>query len=297
MDIQRRDAALVSLYGLALGDALGSQFFVPGNLAGYARREVPPGPWEWTDDTQMACGIWLVLDQAGHVDQDLLARTFADLHDSHRGYGPSTNRILRLIREGGDWRELAVGAFDGKGSWGNGAAMRIAPLGVWFHDDLERLAAEAVKSAEVTHTHPEAISGGVAVAVAAAVAATEESLSPGRFLDRVLEFLPPGFVRDGVEEARRLLTIDEPGLASSVLGNGHQIAAHDTVPFCLWAAAKDLDDYERAFWRTAAAGGDVDTNCAIVGGIVAARTGLAALPTGWLENLEALPAPIPNAHS
>ena len=41
--------------------------------------------------------------------------------------------MLRLIRqEGGDWRELAEGMFDGKGSWGNGAAMRVAPLGAWY---------------------------------------------------------------------------------------------------------------------------------------------------------------------
>ncbi|GAA0940605.1 ADP-ribosylglycohydrolase family protein [Actinocorallia libanotica] len=289
MDFDRREAAWASLHGLALGDALGSQFFVPENAAAYAAREVPPGRWRWTDDTEMACGIWSVLAEAGHVDQDLLARRFAERHDFMRGYGPSTNRLLRLVREGGDWRELAREPFEGRGSWGNGAAMRVAPLGAWFCDDLERVVTEAARSSEVTHMHPEGVAGGVAVAVATAVALAEERLSPGRFLDRVLEHTPAGLVREGVLEARKLLTVDEPGTASAVLGNGHRVAAHDTVPFCLWAAAKDLDDYERAFWRTAAAGGDVDTNCAIVGGIVAARTGFSALPASWLSNLEPLP--------
>ena len=122
MGFDRREAAWASLHGLALGDALGSQFFVPENLAAYASREVPPGRWRWTDDTEMACGIWSVLAEAGHVDQDLLARTFAERHDFMRGYGPSTNRLLRLVREGGDWRELAREPFEGQGSWGNGAA-------------------------------------------------------------------------------------------------------------------------------------------------------------------------------
>jgi ADP-ribosylglycohydrolase len=96
-------------------------------------------------------------------------------------------------------------------------------------------------------------------------------------------------VHDGIAEARKLLTIDDPGTVGAVLGNGHRVTAHDTVPFCLWAAAKNLDDYERAFWTTAAVGGDIDTNCAIVGGIVAARTGFASMPPHWLRSLEPLP--------
>ncbi|MEV5827560.1 ADP-ribosylglycohydrolase family protein [Spirillospora sp. NPDC052242] len=84
-------------------------------------------------------------------------------------------------------------------------------------------------------------------------------------------------------DARRLLPLGDPALASSVLGNGRRVAAHDTVPFVLWAAARNQDDYERAFWTTAAAGGDIDTNCAIVGGIVGDP------PTHWRAQCEPLP--------
>jgi ADP-ribosylglycohydrolase len=84
------------------------------------------------------------------ADQDLLAWSFAHHHDFDRGYGPSMNRLLRLVREGGSWRELASGLFDGQGSWGNGAAMRVAPLGAWFADDLPEAARQAVLSAKVT---------------------------------------------------------------------------------------------------------------------------------------------------
>jgi ADP-ribosylglycohydrolase len=59
--------------------------------------------------------------------------------------------------------------FDGMGSWGNGAAMRVAPLGAWFAEDLDTVVAEAIRSAQVTHAHPEAAAGAVAVAVAAAL--------------------------------------------------------------------------------------------------------------------------------
>ncbi|MEU6746779.1 ADP-ribosylglycohydrolase family protein, partial [Spirillospora sp. NPDC046719] len=108
--------------------------------------------------------------------------------------------------------------------------------------------------------------------------------SPGGFLDEVLARTPQGTVRQGIAETRRLLTIGDPATAAAVLGNGRQVAAHDTVPFTLWAAARHLGDYERAFWTTASAGGDIDTTCAIVGGIVRRP------PAAWLTETEPLPS-------
>ncbi|WP_210408401.1 ADP-ribosylglycohydrolase family protein, partial [Allokutzneria sp. NRRL B-24872] len=78
---------------------------------------------------------------------------------------------LRRIREGEPWRTVAGEAFGGQGSRGNGAAMRVAPLGAHFADDPARAAMEAALSAEVTHPHPEGVAGAVAVALAAAHAA------------------------------------------------------------------------------------------------------------------------------
>ncbi|MFD0691624.1 ADP-ribosylglycohydrolase family protein [Actinomadura fibrosa] len=275
------ERAHASLLALAVGDALGSQFFVPENRPAFEAQEPPPGPWQWTDDTEMAASVYLVLTRHGTIDQDALAASFAERHDFDRGYGPSTGRLLRLVREGGDWRKLAREPFGGQGSWGNGAAMRVAPLGAWFAGDPAEAARQAALSAEVTHPHPEGVAGAVAVAAAAALA--PEAPPPGRFLDDVTRLVPDGTVRDGIVEARRLLTIGDPATAAAVLGNGRQVAAHDTVPFTLWAAARRLGDYERAFWTTAAAGGDIDTTCAIVGGIVGGP------PAAWLAECEPLP--------
>ncbi|NAS22889.1 ADP-ribosylglycohydrolase family protein [Herbidospora sp. NEAU-GS84] len=277
--------ARASLLGLALGDAFGSQFFVPANRPHLSARTLPPAPWQWTDDTEMACSVHDVLTRRGAVDQDDLAHAFATRHDFDRGYGPATNRLLRLVREGGDWRELATGLFDGNGSWGNGAAMRVAPLGAWFAGDPARAAAEAASSAEVTHAHPEAVAGAVAVAVAAAL---DPSLPAGRFLDRIMEHVPPGLVRTGIAEARGLLTIADPLLAARMLGNGRRVTAHDTVPFTLWVAARERRDFAKAMWTTASAGGDVDTTCAIVGGVIAAAPDV-ALPAEWTARCEPLP--------
>ncbi|GAA1992389.1 ADP-ribosylglycohydrolase family protein [Catenulispora subtropica] len=289
-DDQSHSRAVASLRGLAVGDAVGACYFIPLNQPLLPDRRLPPDPWYWTDDTEMACSVFTVLRDLGRVDQEILARSFADHHDFDRGYGAGVNRMLRLIRqEGADWREQAAGMFDGRGSWGNGAAMRVAPLGAWYGaGDLDRVAAEAAASAEVTHTHPEGVAGAVAVALAAALAATTD-LTGYEFLDEVAERTPPGLVRDGIGNAMTLLPLSDPRSAAASLGNGRYISAPDTVPFCLWVAAKRLGDFEAAFWDTALVGGDIDTTCAIVGGVVAARVGVEGVPEGWRKRCEALP--------
>ncbi|QKW09613.1 ADP-ribosylglycohydrolase family protein [Streptomyces sp. NA04227] len=287
-EARRLERALASLRGLAVGDALGSQFFVPDNYPLLARRELPYGLWQWTDDTEMACSVVAVLAAHHRIDQDALARSFAVHHDFDRGYGPAVNRLLRLVREGGDWRELAAALFNGQGSWGNGAAMRIAPLGAWYADDPQQATHQAEISAYPTHQHREAVVGSMAVAAAAALAAAPGGPPAGeQLLDDVVALLPRSAVTAGLRRARDMLDYDDTTTVAAVLGCGRRTSAHDTVPFALWAAARNLGAYDTAFWATAQAGGDVDTNCAIVGGIVAA--GGAAPPAEWLERTEELP--------
>ncbi|MFJ6635306.1 ADP-ribosylglycohydrolase family protein [Streptomyces sp. NPDC091376] len=290
---RRFDRALASLRGLSVGDALGSQFFVPSNYPLLKRRELPPGPWQWTDDTEMACSVVAVLAAHGRVDQDVLAGSFAGHHDFDRGYGPAVNRMLRLVREGGDWRELASSLFNGQGSWGNGAAMRIAPLGAWYADDPEQATHQAEISSYVTHQHREAVVGTMAVAAAAALVASPDGPpSPTELLDGVVALVPRSAVGAGLRRARDMLDYGDAGTVAAVLGSGRRTSAHDTVPFALWSAARALGDFERTFWTTAQVGGDVDTTCAIAGGVVAAaETG--APPAHWLERTEDLPGWLP----
>jgi ADP-ribosylglycohydrolase len=214
--------------------------------------------------------------------------------------------ILHEIRDGRPWREAAGSAFGGEGSCGNGAAMRVAPLGAYFADKPARAAEEAIRSAEVTHAHPEGIAGAVVVAAAAAHAAAARLAGvrpePGRFVDMVDPFLVDGQVQRGVVRAKRLLgrTVAE---AAYELGNGSRVTAQDTVPFALWAAATFLDDYPAAVTACVEAGGDVDTTAAIVGGIVAAYTGVGerpgatGVPLAWIARREPLPAWLPAGSS
>ena len=77
---------------------------------------------------------------------------------------------------------------------GNGSAMRVAPVGAFFADDLKRVSEEAEKSAVITHAHEEARSGAIAVAIATAFAwkfKEENIVQPVRnLLMRFCLFLP-----------------------------------------------------------------------------------------------------------
>jgi ADP-ribosylglycohydrolase len=73
------------------------------------------------------------------------------------------------------------------------------------------------------------------------------------------------------------------------LGNGSNVLSSDTVPFAIWCAATHLDDYAAALGTCGDVGGDIDTTCAIVGGIVVGAVGLARIPAPWLAARQRLP--------
>ena len=314
---ERMAWARIALEGLSVGDALGETCFTPENFDAILEdpRVTARAPWPWTDDTAMALGIFEVLDVHGCIDQDALARRFASRFDAQpwRGYGSGAIRLLGAIRDGADWRTASTALFGG-GSFGNGSAMRIAPLAGYFAEDgYEKVAEQAALSAAVTHAHPEGIAGGIAAAVAGAYAwvnrdrRVEESVKRG-MLETVLAHVPVGDVRKGIERAAtfefdlsiepnvRLLDHGMKTVAFDVsiesivrtLGNGSRISCQDTVPFCLWVAARHLDDYQSAIVNAIRAGGDIDTNAAIVGGIVALATGVDAIPPDWRTDREEL---------
>lgn len=278
--------ALQSLEGLSIGDAFGELFFtisphhtLPWNL--------PKHVWRWTDDTHMALSIVEVLKTYGHIDQDALAHAFARRYceEPYRGYGGGAARLLEQVAAGSDWRTVTPSLF-GSGSYGNGAAMRVAPLGGFFHQDFSQVVKEAELSAVITHAHPEGQAGAIAVAVAAAIAANIPHPFGREFLHEVLKLVPDSITRKQIRAA-----IDIPAselqLAIKTLGSGSNISAQDTVPFCLWSAAYHLDDYEEALWHTVKGMGDRDTTCAIVGGIVSLT--VQELPFAWQKQREPLP--------
>jgi ADP-ribosylglycohydrolase len=285
-----RERALLSLQGLTVGDALGQCCF--SSLRTRMHRQMPPMPWQWTDDSEMAYSIVATLLLHQTIDQDALAASFVEHFHETLGYGPAMLfKLFPALQAGQYWQIASKELFQGTGSFGNGSAMRVAPLGGYFADDLARVVTEAIRSAEVTHAHPEALAGAIAVAVAAALAwqLRGSTTIPGSFINQVLPLVPASTVREGLERALHLSPDSSLETAVYELGAGERITCMDTVPFCLWNASRFLDDYPEAIWSTVKAGGDIDTNAAIVGGIVALSAEEHRVPSTWISNREPWP--------
>lgn len=281
-----------ALDGIALGDCFGQSFFVPDEIASerIKKREILNESWHFTDDTVMAIGIYHILKKYGKIDQDALASIFAKNYalDWHRGYGGTAHSILRSIGEGQNWRDAASEAFDGMGSMGNGGAMRVAPIGAYFADDLDKVLYYARASAEVTHAHMEGIVGAMAVAIASALILNKKLgryFGEGEtFLRDVADQLPESDTKYKILSAVSIKKESSIDFVVSILGNGIKLTAQDTVPFCLWCVAYFYISVEEALWMAVSALGDRDTICAIVGGMVSLFAD--ELPQQWLRYME-----------
>ena len=286
-----------SLLGLSVGDAFGERFF--GTSSDIATRlatrtmDVPP-VWRWSDDTAMAIEVVASLQAHARVNTDDLAERLLQRYvaEPWRGYGGGAHRYFQSRVEGQSWAEAAVALFDGQGSFGNGAAMRSGPIGAYFAEDIEQAAHEAELGARVTHAHHDGIAGAIAISLAAAMAHRTREWAPAdaveAMLEAVIRLTPPGWVSDGLAKLCNVPLTASITVAAGRLGNGREIAAHDTVPFCLWAILRNLRDYETGLWDAVTAGGDRDTICAIVGSVLALSAPAESIPRAWIDAREPL---------
>ena len=285
-----------SLEGLSCGDAFGECFFtLPERAISLIdQRSLPIPPWIFTDDTMMAISIVSNLEHHACINQQTLVRSFAKNYNPMRGYGPAMHSLLAEVRKDpSSWRNQAQSLFNGQGSFGNGSAMRVAPLGAYLADDVDSIPEQASLSALTTHCHSEALAGAIAVALASAAAwAFRQAAhlpSPAEFLEWIAQRTPSSVVRRGIEKAAALPVGTSIDQAVAELGNGKMVSCPDTVPFALWSAGCHLASYEDALWATVRGLGDRDTTCAIVGGIVVMYAGFESIPKPWLDAREPIP--------
>lgn len=277
------DAAAGALVGAFVGDALGMPYEgrpareIPGSVEMRAGR-APAG--SYTDDTQMMIALAESLVRCGTVDEDDLASTFREHFDERRGYGSGTRAVIGLWEAGVPVSEAAQRLFDGTGSLRNGAAMRVAPIGVRFHRDENRLIAEARRSAGVTHTHPEGVDGAVVQAVAVGAAMRGEPPFPAA----VAAARTPALERR-LEALSRLAghELDPRVLGGS--GGKVPFTAAGSVPVAV-ALGSFSAGFEEAVTIAVRSGGDTDTVAAMAGAIAGARFGLHAIPRRWYRALE-----------
>ena len=291
---QRIELSKKALKGVSIGDAFGESFFGDKELilSHIRNRTIPKTSWEFTDDTVMAIAVYKQLKNNYTINQDQLAQDFAINHskDLNRGYGATARRILRGIGEGQNWKEISKSVFEGMGSMGNGASMRVSPIGAFYFDDLERVKEQAIHSAEITHSNIEGVTGAIAVAIGTALATklklNKEEISPDEFISKIVEYLPDTDTKSKIKKSITVPYKYNIETVKSILGNGSKIMVQDTVPFSIWCSAHNLNNFKEAIWKAVSILGDRDTICAIVGGIVIMSTDENKIPIEWNNSVE-----------
>jgi ADP-ribosylglycohydrolase len=179
-----------------------------------------------------------------------------------RGYGRTTLMAVQNLSSGKHWSESGIA-----GSYGNGTAMRAAPFGIYFRNDLQSLVAICKIDSAITHASDDAEAGSIAIALAAAHAVNDDTED---LLERISEKLPDSKVKALVYSLGSLINSDEisPQQALRVLGTKANV--RETVPAALYCFLK-FDNYHEAILTAIKAGGDTDTTAAIVGALFGAK--------------------------
>ncbi|MDB5300214.1 MAG: draG 1 [Phycisphaerales bacterium] len=249
---------------------------------GFVRKIIAKPPMDsltYTDDTQMMIAVAEALLASGRIEEATLVRAFVENYEPGRGYGQGARRILELMASGGDWSELSRTIFPG-GSLGNGAAMRVAPIGLLFHDDLDRVTEEAARSAHPTHVHPVGVEGAQLIALAVALVMRKPQFDKDEFYGELR-------VRARTEEFQRQLAIAARlGPEDSVAGFGSSLEAHRSVATAIACFASSPDSYVEVIARAVGLGDDTDTVAAMAGAISGAHLGVGAIPKHLLELME-----------
>jgi len=300
-----RDRAIGALYGLAIGDALGmpTQLMSRDEVANrygvidrFRAAEaghplaggLPAG--HVTDDTEQALLLArLLVEGHGHIAKGAFARALVEWEDGMRArgsldlLGPSTKRAVQAVLDG---EPLATA---GRFGTTNGAAMRVAPVGIirsW--QPIDTLVDLVVEASMVTHNTGVAIAG--AAAVAAAVSAGIDGAEFAAAVDAALEAARIGATRgywvaaaDVASRIRLAIDLADPADVDGSLTRiyeivGTSLATQESIPAAFGLLATFPDDPWRAACAAATLGGDSDTIAALAGAIGGALRGTTAFP-------------------
>ncbi len=312
MDTQLRGRARGAFTGLAIGDALGmpTQCFSRsmimeryGVLTGFEAapddNEISRGmpAARVTDDTDQAVMIAeLLIDGRGQVNPHELAERFLawqhrmQARGSEDLLGPSTIRALTAVAGGTSPHE--------SGRWGdtNGAAMRIAPVGIATPVHSVAALVDAVVDASfVTHNTGVAIAG--ASAVAAVVSAGISGYDWHDSIDLAFEAIADGSTRGHyvpapdmlarVQWALDIANENDEHTALALIADlvGTSVATQESVPAAIAIAHLFRADPWRAVCQAASIGGDCDTIAAMAGAMLGAHHGSEAFPLSAREQL------------
>ena len=290
MSIELKGKYVGAMVGSALGDAIGELAFRCPEQEPLKALVSRTAELVYTDDTAMAIGLAELLLEKRGIDQQHLGEAFSRnfFREPWRGYASGPPAIFSRVRsQGMSYVEAAKALFDGWGSFGNGAAMRIGPVGLFFHRSTN-LYDEACASAEVTHAHPVGKDGAAILATAIAQALKldpEEKFPWSDFLSRLIHLARTSEIRKKMESMQTQLMEKAP---SHVAANrlGRSVAVDESMPFALYSFLRFPESFEACLFCAVLNGGDRDTLGAMAGALSGAYLGIEAIPDIWRRKLE-----------
>ncbi|MGB9627723.1 MAG: ADP-ribosylglycohydrolase family protein [Thermodesulfobacteriota bacterium] len=290
MEKEHKEKYLGAMVGSALGDAIGELAFryrEKNQLLSIIERTEK---LTYTDDTAMAIGLAESILEKRGVDQPHLGDTFCRnfYQEPWRGYASGPPTIFSLVKNLRlSYVEAARNLFGGTGSMGNGAAMRIVPVGLFFHHS-ENLYEIACASAQVTHAHPVGMDGAAvqAWAIANVVERDPEKEFPlESFIKGLISFSRTEEIRSKMEQVRELILREvSPRVAADCLGRS--VAVDESLPFAIYSFLRYPKSFEDCLFCAILNGGDRDTLGAMACGISGAYLGIDAIPSPWRMKLE-----------
>ncbi len=285
---------IAGMVGSALGDAIGELAFRGWGEAALRAEVAQQDVLVYTDDTAMAIGLAESITQVGRLDQQHLGDTFRAnfQREPWRGYATGPPTIFHLVGQRAvSYAKAAQSLFGGEGSFGNGAAMRVAPVGLFFHPQRRHapdLYEQARLSAEVTHAHPIGVDGAATLAQAIAQAVKLDPQEPfpfEQFSQGLVDVARTPEMRDKMALVRTLIVQGVPA-SEAARQLGRSVAVHESLPFALYAFLRHPHSFENCLFCAILNGGDRDTLGAMAGAVSGAYLGIEAIPPAWREKIE-----------
>ncbi len=273
------------LMGLVLGDAIGAPF--EGCRQGIEPdfQKDLPAVLHYTDDSEMAIGVGESLIASDGFDPDDMAMRFAENYNPLRGYGSGTAAIMNMIKSGMHWKEANKKVFK-DGSFGNGAAMRAAPLGLFFSRSTGQLRATVEEASSITHHHSLGKEGAVLLAYAVSLLVRQEVVNDkNRMIDALLGFTTSDKYSAKLQIMKELMK-EDARREQVVLRLGNTVLALESVPAALYVFLVYGSDFKKMMQVCISLGGDTDTIGAMAGALSGCLLGEQALPVELIQKLE-----------
>jgi len=278
------------LVGSAVGDAIGELAF---HFSSKERLEMKLDRLKeliYTDDTAMTIGLGESLIKKGYLDTQDLGERFRHnfKNEPWRGYASGPPTIFSMVeRTGVSYTEAAKSLFGGKGSYGNGAAMRAAPVGLLYADS-PHLYQKADLSASVTHAHPVGVDGAAVQAKAVSLALSldsEEDLPRADFIDELIAFAKTQDMKSKLHMLQKLVQ-NETSPMRAAQQIGRSVMAPESLPYALYCFLRHAHSFTECLFCAILYGGDRDTLGAMACAVSGAYLGLESIPKDWRAKLE-----------